>query len=726
MKCTACGYTIPLPKTTSAACMACGTAMKKQADDFLLHGANGIVREVRPGQVEMGRLTERVIAEENFAVVEGPVGIGKSFAYSIPAILSGKRVVISTAKKQLQHQLAQKDLPFLAERLEKSVAVALVKGKSNYACKRKGVGIVNEADRKAFLEWLDESASGDLSDLPGKKPSYWNDVTAEDCVGTQCRFAKNCAYQTSRDKIKTANIVVANHHVVAWDLRYGPRKILGEYDVLIIDEAHQALSALRSAYSKTVSPGAVKPVLRIIDKIGFSSAVSDKLDSAWATMFNRIRHLDGEITPNPFGDDGDECIELLTTLRGEVRKDLATRGVDTVAAYDPYGDDLISSPNTTISTAVMEEILDLTMLQKAIERPLEALKELKDPASTNTVIYIDSSNKRHKTVHIAPIDIGPLVGPKLSMLSSVIVTSATIAINRTFDAIKAQLGLDRVYAPDPAAALSPRMALTAPNPHKRVTEELVLETPFDYAKQALLYLPRTTLLPVAGSEHSPSPERVKYINVLARECKRLITSSNGNAFILFTATQDMRDVHAALAEEQLPNKLVLQEDDAEATLREFMATKYSVILGLKSFWEGVDVVGDKLRLVVVTKLPFPIVNDPVNLARSRAIKKDAVSRGMSDQNAESLVFRSVQLPAMFTELRQGAGRLIRSKTDRGVLAILDPRIWTGSSRQLPSPTQSFPRGYGEQAVNAIGFSNTTDDFSLVDRYLARLRREEKL
>jgi ATP-dependent DNA helicase DinG len=233
--------------------------------------------------------------------------------------------------------------------------------------------------------------------------------------------------------------------------------------------------------------------------------------------------------------------------------------------------------------------------------------------------------------------------------------------------------------------------------------------------------------PVSGStnpDFPPSAERVKYIDTIANECFRLIKASDGNAFILFTATTDMKDVHKALLDMDFDNPLIMQEDDAESTFKEFMATPRSVILGLKSFWEGVDVVGDKLRLVIITKLPFPQVRDPVIQARSRSIKKDAMARGMNESTAESAVFKGIQVPAMLTDLRQGAGRLIRSRTDKGVLAILDPRVWTGSSKKLPIVGQKSYGGYGAQAVAAIGFSNKTGDFTLVDRCLKNWRQEE--
>jgi Rad3-related DNA helicase len=179
------------------------------------------------------------------------------------------------------------------------------------------------------------------------------------------------------------------------------------------------------------------------------------------------------------------------------------------------------------------------------------------------------------------------------------------------------------------------------------------------------------------------------------------------------------DVHAGLQEEDLPNPLIIQEDDAAATLKVFMATPNSVLLGVKSFWEGVDVQGQKLQLVVITKLPFPALTDPVLQARSRQLIAEQIKEGVSPQTAKSAVFNRLQIPHMLTELRQGAGRLIRARTDKGVLAILDTRMFTGNSTDKPAPTQTSYRGYGKLAAGAIGFNNHVCDFEVIQRVFAQ-------
>lgn len=650
---------------------------------------------------------------------------GKSFSYCVPSILSGNRIVVSTAKKQLQHQLFNKDLPYLTSRMGVAAQYALLKGKSNYACRVK-VRDIPLAEQDAFYRWLDESELGDLTDYPGKRPFFWGDVTAEDCLGAACKHQKKCGYFKSKQQMKAARVIIANHHVVAFDLRFGPGKILGPYDTLIIDEAHQAPAAFRSAYAATITPNSVKRIIRKLDKAGVAQGLDKPLEAAWADMFARVEGLDGEVPANPFGSAGDHAIELLEMLSREVTKELKENGFVEEGSNDE--DDEAAAPAQVTD---WEAVANLKMLKGAIERPYQALTQARQP-DDNTVVYISSSGEmgKFKTVNVAPINVGRIIGPKLAQLQSVIVTSATIAVGGKFDDIVNQLGLDwkppAASSQPPTQPVSLTQAVQSLAAEGAVAERKILtgvfESPFDYNRQALLYTPKHLPLPVG-----PGPfeaEREKYLRLLSQECMKLIRASDGNAFILFTSSLDMKEVAQRLEEEDLPNPLLVQGDDAEATFKQFMKTPRSVILGLKSFWEGVDVQGDKLRLVVITKLPFPMVSDPVNKARERQLRAQALARGMSEAAAGNTVFQAIQIPQMITDLRQGAGRLIRSKTDKGVLAILDARIWTGSSRNGPTPTQNEYRGYGKQAVEAIGFGQRTSSFDIVDKVLQQLRREE--
>jgi ATP-dependent DNA helicase DinG len=704
MQCS-CGFNIPYTKAPGdRKCITCGRPLQYVTDDFLLHQANGLVKEVRPGQITMGRLVESAIKNKGSAIIEGPVGIGKSFAYAIPSMLADKRIVISTAKKQLQHQLARKDLPRLAQALGKDVKIGLIKGKSNYACRVKAYDLPID-DGVEFNKWLNKSETQDITDLPnGKKPSYWMDVTAEDCIGVNCKHRAECGYWKSKQQMKAANIVVANHHVVAFDLRFGPFKILGPYGILIIDEVHQATSAFRGAYGLGISGFTVKRILRQIDKAGINSGLENALEKAWADMFYRVQNMEGEIPPDPFGSAGADAYNCIEEMLKHIR---AEHGVGAGAEVDEDGDVVSKDPNFDMRT---------TMLVKTLTRTREALDLIKVPGD-NIVCYVTTTDKKNKYVTAAPINVGPMIGPKLFTLDSVILTSATISINGSFSDIKSQMGMNWLQHEIPSDPLSKERV--------KLIEEAVLETPFDYNKQALLYTPKHIPVPVSGT--MKTPERDAYVLTLTNEIARLIKSGSGNAFVLFSSLMDLKDTHQRLInmgiDEEYP--LITQGDDAESALKRFLETPKSSILGVKSFWEGVDVVGDKLHLVIITKLPFPIYGDPVIQARSRIVQKEAMERGLNERNAQNEVFQTIQIPAMVTDLRQGAGRLIRSKTDKGVLAILDSRIWTGSAKRNATPDMKNYQGYGALAVSALGYSQKTSDFVLVDKFLRHLTKEEE-
>jgi ATP-dependent DNA helicase DinG len=731
MRCAGCGMTVAFPQApVDHRCMMCAKQLTLEADDFLLHGANDLVKEVRVGQVDMGRLVEKIIKEESIGVIEGPVGSGKSFGYGVPALLSGRRIVISTAKKQLQHQLARKDIPFLGEKLGKDVEVALLKGKSNYACRVKSFDVPKE-HQTAFLDWLDNSEYGDLTDYPGKRPFFWGDVTAEDCVGSKCKFANKCGYWKAKQKTKTAQVIIANHHVVAFDLRFGPRKMLGEYDVLIIDEAHQAPGAFRGAYALSVSPYTHKRIIRQIDNAGLTTGTEALLESSWEKMFAVIQNMDGEVPKDPFGAAGNDVIEILKDISKAASNEMRENGYDDGTSDE---DDESGGTGGNIDWAAVAK---LEMLKKSVDRSLAALEGAKEP-DENTVIYIQTTDKKTKIVNVAPISVGPMVGAKWQMIPATIVTSATMAIAGSFDDIKRQLGLDWKPKSTPPSAVptgptsiaqaAQQMAASEEKPPKKI-EELILPSPFDYKRQALLYTPKDVPLPAPAPTQYDGPEkkeaREAYMRSITAHCRRLIKAAGGNAFILFTSNQDLNEVHQRLLQEDLENELIVQGDDAESAFKRFIATPNSVIMGNKSFWEGVDVQGDKLWLVVITKLPFPLLSDPVLQARQRQLTQQLVDRGMNESAVRSQVFNSLQVPAMVTDLRQGAGRLIRTKTDRGVLAILDSRVWTGNSRNGPSATQANYQGYGAQVVNSTGFTQRTSDFTIVDRVFAGWRGQKK-
>ena len=727
MKCFGCGFNMTVEDVpASHRCNSCGGTFSFDSDDFLLrqYGAPG--RDVRAGQVEMGRLVEKVMREQSIAFIEAPVGSGKSDAYGVPAInaaskaavanfsLKGRlpkmlaekknqhpRIVISTAKKNLQHQIAEKDLPFIRRRHgELDIGIALLKGKSNYACRLKADTVLKPEDAKQFSNWVEDSPGEDLSDFPGRRPPFLMDVTAEDCVGKNCKYAYApkgeqpvCGYWRAKQNAKHASVIVTNHHVVAFDLRFGPGVIIGPYTTLIIDEAHQAPSSFRAAFSNSVAQNTSNRLVRQIDSAGMNGWATPLRDG-WKDMFKHLEDTDGEIPKDPFGAEGVKMQDFFSHLGDATLREAYELGYSADEDFDIHN---IADEGTRA------QLMAVMALKKSLDRVTPVLLTARAP-SDNTVLYVVTNEKGQKKLVTAPISVGKVVGPKLQLIPAVVLTSATMAIGGRFDDIKSQMGLNWASYSDETGATH----------DSKQIHELILGSPFNYDKQALLYTPRHIPNPVSAGD---TPERVQYISALVMECARLIRASKGNAFILFTANKDLKEVYDGLVEDGVGDEfpLITQEEDAAVTLKQYMATPNSVLLGVKSFWEGVDVQGQKLQLVVITKLPFPMLTDPVLQARSRQIVAEQVARGVNPQTAQSGVFSQLQIPHMLTELRQGAGRLIRSKTDRGVLAILDARMFTGNSKDRPRPDQMEYRGYGKQAADATGFNNRVHDFEVILR-----------
>lgn len=735
MQCTSCGFAASYDIVgAKRQCNSCGGHFIFDTDDFLVHQYGAPGRDIRGGQIDMGRLVEKAIRDHAIAVVEAPVGSGKSDAYGVPAILSvasgapnllknykgykpemiasrpefQSRVIISTAKKALQRQLAEKDLPFIRNRLgDKTITVGQLKGKSNFACRLRAETVLAPREREEFFKWMDKNPEEDLTLFAGKRPPYLYDVTAEDCLGRMCSYSKPdagghipCGYARARADAMKARVIVTNHHMVAYDLQFGPGTVLGPYSTLILDEAHQAPSSFRAAFSSHLTEAGHRRLVRQLDSAGIGGTYADRLSAAWAAMFSGFELLSGEIPKDPFGAAGDATLGVLVEIQAAVQTAMNSLGW----ADSGYNLDAIRDYSDRST------ILHLLALSRTVSRTIQPVTASKNPDS-NTVLYAGKTPGNFKMLTLAPITVGKLIGYKLQMLPSLVVTSATMAVNKTFDDIKFQLGLNWASYKDGEGR---------PIPTKQI-HELTLESPFNYSEQALLYTPTHIPLPALVD----SPERPRYVAAIAAECSRLIQASNGNAFILFTSRQDLQEVYEVLDSYGLPNPLIIQEDDAGSTFTSFMSTPNSVLLGVKSFWEGVDVQGQKLQLVIVVKLPFPSATDPVLQARARQLVADQVAKGVAPQTAQQSVFNRLQIPYMLTELRQGAGRLIRAKTDTGVLAVLDTRVFTGDSKSLPTPGQTTYRGYGKAAVEAIGFPNRVTDFQVVSRVFAHWAAKSK-
>jgi len=634
-------------------------------------------------------------------MVEAGTGVGKSWAYLLPAILSGSRTVISTAKKSLQSQLIKKDLPYLQSKLGIPFTFAPAYGKSNYACMKEVRAHTKPAEYKRTWEWFFEYAptarwaeiqeaqaryrAKEVTKRKIQLPVAKTRLSAEKCESRNCKYTADCKYLAARQKVHEAHIVVANHWLVGFHLRlrreiseYG---LLGEMPYLIVDEAHKFEDGVRAAFTHEIHEAALPQLIRDFENLGEYSARDHseefpqkaELLDAWTKMFRRVKPRKNEtLTVAAFGEEGSSLLSRLRAVSvlldsQSVIRNILECGPSQARAIrstlTPLGGRAISpAPETSTesrnyrATGLTESQLGLWFSLQTIKRRLLKIGEALDSIYTedeNRVSYLENVG-RYCAIRIAPIDIAPFMKTAYEDITSTIYVSATLAVNNKMDIFSRRTG---VVSVDTSKTVAARFG-----------------SAFDLDKQALLYI----------SKNVPMATRVEgkvdtYRQALADEIYDLTHAVQGNSLVLFTARDEMRAVRDMLETRSQYPLLVQDKTSAAELLDQYRRTDNAILLGLKSFWEGIDIPGTKLSLVVITKLPFPGRQDPVVTAR-RARAGDAW-------------FPRVDLPDMILDLRQGIGRLIRTKQDRGVIAILDQRLLT--------------KRYKSQVINSLGITKVT-------------------
>jgi ATP-dependent DNA helicase DinG len=674
-------------------------------DDVFKHKKYGIIRESRPAQLQMAQdvwnLLERVDSGTLWA--EGGTGTGKSFAYLIPALLkiqdqilsegkSGRRLVIATAKKILQDQLAR-DIPMLLKKLhlESTASWGIMKGRSNYACWR-AVRDVPEKDRRQFQLFVDECRQrrqpADKNQWIGLAPDWWDDVCIENCLSNKsCPDFAHC-----QPHPQEWNVVITNHHILAYDLARGPGSLFGPYSALVIDEAHNAIGAFRGAFSKELRERTFEALLKklskddnlrgCIDDSGVVSALRyrQQIESN-GRDFIKLYHAalaraDKNRQINP-----DEIIQDLKNFAAAIGDTIErTRDITVGIIATGLGDEF----NRAMASRMQKFNRRLTSIQEFVT----ALLAFNEINYTNFVVTAEE-----KAILIQPVELGPIVGPELMKIPKKVITSATLAMSDergapSFDFQQEQFGILR--GPETLTGVYP--------------------SPFDYDNHAVLYAPYD--MPLPPKPDDPPEERNTWINKMGAEIARLCELVNGDTFVLFSAKKDMLDVYAVtrvlLRTANIP--IILHEGDAAAIKQKYDETPHSVLFGLKSFWEGIDIPGDKLRQVIITKLPFPHPFDPIVAALNRKYND----------------FNRISVPPMVYDVKQGAGRLIRCNTDRGFVSILDPRIWTGGAggkerqlghlRSLAANPCFRPLSYGKRLFSSLGLNKVVYDFTTLQTY----------
>ena len=627
----------------------------------------------RQSQTEMAKAIARAIANRRTLIAEAGTGTGKTFAYLVPSLLWGGKVIVSTGTKNLQDQLYLRDIPTVRRALNAPVSVALLKGRANYVChfhlertlqngrltSREDVGYLREISR--FVKTTSTGDKAELSKVP-ETASVWNLVTStrDTCMGAECQYYQDCFVMKARKEAQQADVVVVNHHLFFADVALkdtGVAELLPSANTVIFDEAHQLPETATLFFGETVSTSQVLELCRDVLAEGLAHA---RGGADWPAVVTTVERAARD-------------------LRLTFPQDSARFSVGQIAPSSPFFPALdVLKDQLDAMLAVLEKhaeraetieqcrvrTLELAMRLDAWNKPVD------DPIiGQETVQWVEvfsSSLQLHRT----PLSIAPIFNKQREgSPRSWIFTSATLAVKNDFNHYSAQMGLWE----EPAQSWP---------------------SPFDYGNQGLLYVP----------ENLPQPNALEYTDAVIDAALPVIEAAGGRAFLLCTTIRAVNRAAERLRDEfarrRLPFPLMVQGEAGRTELLDrFRAAGNAVLIGSQSFWEGVDVRGDALSLVIIDKLPFSPPDDPVLAARIEALEK----KGMNG-------FIHHQLPAAIINLKQGAGRLIRDETDRGVLMICDPRL--------------ISKPYGRRIWQSLPPFKRTRELSVVQDFFASAEQSE--
>ncbi|MFY9719691.1 MAG: ATP-dependent DNA helicase [Candidatus Cybelea sp.] len=578
--------------------------------------------ELRTGQLQMAQLVDRGIMEEMHTLVEAGTGVGKSLAYLVPALRSGKKVVLSTGTIALQEQLVHKDIPLVEAALGISLRVTLLKGRSHYLCRQKFERVREDRPLapspsiQKIAQWAGRTLTGDRAELPFVPPSgEWEqlDADADECVGEHCPHFRDCFYFKKRDEAKYADVIVVNHALFFLDLAVGGG-LLPAYDVAVLDEAHQCERWATDAVTAVLSGASIGRMLRKIHRAyELPASFEGEIDGALRRLESSLSLIPGDRYPLAANEEAGPAMTALRDALYRLENWLFANWIEARR----YRQEALPEA---------ERRRDLTL------RAVVAHESVIDRIERNTgetIAWAERSDADARySVHCAPNEVEEFLRVTLfSRTPSVILTSATLSTDGSFDFARRTLGIDDA-------------------------QELIAPSPFDYARQARLF--------IASPHVNPkSPEFAQRAAPLIEEC---LDRTRGRAFVLFTSHARLREVHGLLRE-RLAFPVRLQGELPRAHLIDwFRRTPGAVLFATGTFWEGIDVVGDALSCVIIDRLPFPSPSDPLVMARVRALE----ARGLDG-------FDHYMVPAATVRLKQGFGRLIRSGRDRGLMALLDGR-----------------------------------------------------
>ena len=629
-----------------------------------LSGVMADSRPVRPARNGGGR--RRRVRDGGVLLVEAGTGTGKTIAYLIPAILSRQRVLVSTGTKNLQEQIFFKDLPVLRQALGIPFSATYMKGRANYLCLHRFEALrespaIRSRDEASAIETIDEwsrrTETGDraeIEDLPEDLP-LWPEIaaTSENCLGADCPRFNDCFVTRMRQRAAESDVVIVNHHLLCADAAVRQSafgEVIPSCRYAIVDEAHQLEDVATQYFGIAVSNYRVDELARDAERVLVGNLAGDRereddlrgdierLRSDARIFFSALQMMRFE---GGLGAENRLRVSASMLDRGNVDAGGLVRALEAMEA------------TIALTKEAPEDLLAIARRASELRKDVGFLTR----ASDEGFVYYLEIRGRGVFLRASPIDVSEIVRELLlDRMDATVLTSATLSVDGSFAYIRGRLGI-------------------------RHAEECLLPSEFDYRRQSILYLPK----------RMPDPRSPQFVTAAGREVVEILKRTQGRAFVLFTSYANLRQVHQLAAAELTFPILIQGSAPRTALLRDFRTTPHAVLFATASFWQGVDVIGEALSCVIIDKLPFASPGDPITAARIQAINAEGGS-----------AFGEYQIPLAILALQQGLGRLIRHRQDRGVLAILDPRLKT--------------MGYGARFLASLPAAPVTQDIDAIDRF----------